>query len=46
MTQTDADIGSDQETIPALRGDLDRNPRDPNTSNPGDQQFPAPGKKK
>ena len=46
MTQTDADIGSDQETIPARRGDLDRNPRDPSTSNPGDQPMPAPGKKK
>ena len=46
MTQPDADIGSDQETIPARSGDLDRNPRDPSTSNPGDQPMPAPGKKK
>ena len=46
MTQTDADIGSDQDTIPALSGDLDRNPRDPSTSNPGGQPTPAPGKKK
>ena len=46
MTQADSDIGSERETIPALSGDLDRNPRDPSTSNPGDQPMPAPGKKK
>ena len=46
MTQTDADIGSDQESIPARSDDLDRNPRAPSTSNPGDQPMPAPGKKK
>ena len=46
-TPTNVDFGSDQDTIPALGGDLDRNPRDPSTSNPGDQtQLPAPGKKK
>ena len=46
VQQRDADSGSDQETIPARSGDLDRNPRDPATSNPGDQPTQAPGKKK
>ena len=46
MQQRDADSGSDQETIPARSGDLDRNPRDPATANPGDQPTQAPGKKK
>ena len=46
MQQRDADCGSDQETIPARSGDLDGNPRDPATSNPGDQPTQAPGKKK
>ena len=43
-------IGSDQDAIPALSGDLDRNSRDPSAPNPGDQSLPAslpaPGKKK
>ena len=46
MQQRDADSGSDQETIPARSGDLDRNPRDPATSNPGDQPTQAPSKKR
>ena len=46
MQQTDADIGSDQETIPTRSGDLGRNPSDPSTSTSGDQPMPAPGKKK
>ena len=49
-TQTDVDIGSDQDKIPALSGDLGRNPRDPSAPNPGDQSLPAslpaPSKKK
>ena len=49
-TVTDVDIGSDQDTIPALGGDLDKNPRDQTTSNPGDQthatSLPGPSKKK
>ena len=46
MQKRDADSGSDQETIPARSGDLDRNPRDQSTSNPGHQPTQAPGKKK
>ena len=49
-TPTNVDIGSDQDTIPALGGDLGGNRRDPSTSNPGEQtqptSLPAPGKKK
>ena len=49
-TATDMDIGSDQVTIPTLGGDLDKNPRDQTTSNPGDQthatSLPGPSKKK
>ena len=49
-TATYVDIGSDQDTIPALGGDLDKNPRDQTTSNPGDQtqatSLPGPSKKK
>ena len=37
IAQTGADIGSDQDTIPPLGGELDKNPRDPSASNPGDQ---------
>ena len=36
MQQRDADSGSDQENIPARSVELDRNPRDPATSNPAD----------
>ena len=46
MQHRDADSGSDQETIPAHSGDLDTNPRDPVTSNSGDQPTEAPSKKK
>ena len=46
MQQRNADSGSNQETIPARSGNLDRNSRDPATSNPGDQPTQAPGKKK
>ena len=49
-TATDVDIESDQDTIPALGGDLDKNPRDQTTSNPGDQthatSLPGPSRKK
>ena len=49
-TATDVDIGSDQDTIPALGGDLDKNPRDQTTSDPGVQthatSLPGPSKKK
>ena len=48
-TASDVDIGSDKDTIPALGGDLDKNPRDQTTSNPGDQtqatSLPGPNKK-
>ena len=40
------DTGSDQDTIPALGGELERNPRDPSALNPGDQTLPVPGGKK
>ena len=34
---TDMDMGSDQDTIPARGGDVDKHPWDLTTSNPGDQ---------
>ena len=37
IAQSGADIGIDQDAIPALGGELDTNPRDPSASNPGDQ---------
>ena len=44
--QIGADTGSDQDTVPALGGELERNPRDPSALNPGDQTLPIPRGKK
>ena len=40
------DTGSDQDTIPALGGEMERNPGDPTLSHPGDQTLSVPTEKK